>query len=383
MNDPSAPIIVAGHICLDLIPTFSDTDGGLEHLLAPGELVEVGSPVIATGGAVSNTGLALHRLGLPARLLGKVGDDLFGRAVRDVLEQHDGNLAEGLVVAPGEDTSYTLVVSPPGVDRAFMHCPGANHTYRADDVAAEQLQEAHLFHFGYPPLMRTMYADDGAEMASLLERIQHEGLLTSVDMAKPDPTSEAGNVDWRAWLENVLPHVDLFGPSLDEMLFMLGRPAEMPPSAYEAPDLLSEIAGRLLTLGANAVAIKLGSDGLYLRTAGENRRLHRHLPGRWSGREILSPCFETEVVGTTGAGDCTLAGLLAALSRQAAPEEALTLATAVGACSVEAPDSTSGIPRLEAVEQRIRDGWPRCAADLPPSWRRDEEYGVFLGPHDE
>ena len=80
----------------------------------------------------------------------------------------------------------------------------------------------------------------------------------------------------------------------------------------------------------------------------------------WLGVEVLAPCFEPDVLaGTTGSGDATIAGLLAALLRGADPLAAATAATAVGACSVEAPDSTSGIPSWEQVAARIASGWRR------------------------
>ena len=87
----------------------------------------------------------------------------------------------------------------------------------------------------------------------------------------------------------------------------------------------------------------------------------------WRGAEVYAPCFEPDVIaGTTGSGDATIAGLLAALLRGADPLAAATAATAVGACSVEAPDATSGIPSWEQVAARIASGWRRRDATLDP-----------------
>jgi hypothetical protein len=60
----TAQVIVAGHICLDIIPTFEQRVNDLGALLKPGSLVKIGPAVIATGGAISNTGQSLHRLGV-------------------------------------------------------------------------------------------------------------------------------------------------------------------------------------------------------------------------------------------------------------------------------------------------------------------------------
>ena len=61
----------------------------------------MGPAVCATGGAVSNTGLALHHLGVPTSLLGKVGVDLFGGETLNVLRRIDPRLAEGMIVDEG------------------------------------------------------------------------------------------------------------------------------------------------------------------------------------------------------------------------------------------------------------------------------------------
>ncbi|MCG2660728.1 MAG: carbohydrate kinase family protein, partial [Kiritimatiellae bacterium] len=115
----SAPhqAIVAGHIALDIIPIFKTFAGGLNSLLTPGKLIEVGGPVIAAGGAVHNTGLALHRLGIATGLIGKVGDNLLGRAIMELIRAEDRRLTEGMLIVAGENTSYSVVLSPPGVDR--------------------------------------------------------------------------------------------------------------------------------------------------------------------------------------------------------------------------------------------------------------------------
>jgi sugar/nucleoside kinase (ribokinase family) len=123
------------------------------------------------------------------------------------------------------------VISPPGSDRRFLHHPGANDDFSAQDVSEEALQDAHLFHFGYPPLMANMYSNGGRQLLELFQRAKSHGLTTSLDMAYPDPESAAGRADWRAILHNVLPYVDIFVPSLEEILYMLWRQTDVPPSA--------------------------------------------------------------------------------------------------------------------------------------------------------
>jgi len=379
----SATVVVAGHVCLDLIPQLAGRAD-----VRPGRLAVIGPAAVSTGGAVANTGLALHRLGVPVRLVGKVGDDLFGRAVLDVLRGHGPHLADGMVVAIGETTSYSIVISPPGVDRSFLHCPGANDTFAAADVRPEALVGARFFHFGYPPLMRRMYEDGGRELRRLFDVARGAGLATSLDLCQPDPTSDAGRADWRRVLANALPVVDLFQPSIDELLYMLDRPAfdrltgGEPLAAVVDLQRLAAIAGELLDCGSAVVALKLGEHGLYVRTSADRGRIEGFcrragqpdaVPA-WLDRQVLSPCFRAaRVVGTTGSGDCTIAGLLAAVARGEGPVDAATAATAVGACNVEAADATGGVVPWAAVADRVRAGWDR----LPLGLRAD---GVTMEP---
>ena len=321
---PPIEAVVAGHICLDIIPAFPAHGATLE----PGTLIKMGPATISTGGAVSNTGLALHRLGINTQLMGKVGDDLIGRAILDFIGP---TLAAGMIVAKGETSSYTVVINPPGIDRTFLHCTGANDTFTAADISAQKLAGARLFHFGYPTLMQRIYNDGGREMEKIFRQAKQAGLTTSLDMSYPDPKSEAGQVNWPTWLKRVLPHVDIFLPSLDEMQLMLQTKAAAP-----------EIARQLRDWGVKIAGLKMGDKGLLVQ---------------WPDRELRAPCFRVNVAGTTGAGDATIAGFLAGILRGLPAEETMALAAAVGACCCESPDATSGIRSWNETRQRIQAGW--------------------------
>ena len=384
--------VVAGHLCLDLIPDLSPLgEASLAALLRPGQLLEVGPLAVSTGGSVSNTGQALHILGMRTRLMGKLGDDPLGALVRQVVNARGEGLADGMIIDPEAATSYTVIVSPPGTDRIFLHAPAANHTFGADDVRYDVVAQARLFHFGYPPLMRRFYADGGTELVTMFRRVRELGVTTSLDMALPDPASHAGRADWRAILTDVLPWVDVFLPSIEEILFMLR------PDTYEAlveqadgesllpwvtPALLSDVSAELVAMGARVVGLKLGDRGLYLRTAeaATLAAMGAAAPADaadWAGRELWAPCFQAQVVGTTGAGDATIAGFLAALLRGLGVKEAVRMAVGVGACNVEAADAVGGLRSWEATVERIAAGWAQhpLAVDAA-GWRWDAEVGV-------
>ncbi len=101
----------------------------------------------------------------------------------------------------------------------------------------------------------------------------------------------------------------------------------------------------------------------------------------WADQELWAPCFQANVVGTTGSGDSTIAGFLAALLRGQAPAVALTSAVAVGACNVEASDALGGLRSWDATHNRLRAGWPRLPLTLhSPGWEWSPGDGLWRGP---
>jgi sugar/nucleoside kinase (ribokinase family) len=282
------------------------------------------------------------------------------------------------------------VISPPGIDRVFLHCPGANHTFGADDIRYDLVSEARVFHFGYPPYLGRMYAHDGQEMVRMFRRVHESGVTTSLDMAMPDPAGSSGQVDWTAIMRRTMPYVDLFVPSAEEWLFMVDRARFEALSATVGPagmlDALQvgeirSLADEALDMGAQVVVLKLGERGIYMRTAANVSNLGRGGPpdlASWQGRELWVPRFvPSTLVGTTGAGDATIAGFLAAVLRNASPERALTIAAAVGASNVEAADALSGVRTWEETLARIEAGWQKAPLFIE-GWRVDAD-GVWHG----
>jgi sugar/nucleoside kinase (ribokinase family) len=391
------PIVACGHLCIDIIPGFPAAAPGAPPVdwFSPGRLFNVGSPTIGTGGSASNTGLSLHRLGVSARIVARIGDDPLGSLILERVASHGRELTRWIRVVPGETSSYTVVVNPPGIDRIFYHCPGANDAFGEADVEDAVLEGACIFHFGYPPVMRRIFADGGAGLVRLFERARSRGALASLDLSLPDPASESGRVDWKAFLDRVLPRVDVFVPSIEELLFMEDRAAydRLAPKGSETLvrsvtlAQCAELAERALRRGVSAVLIKLGERGAYLRTGphaaaglpgGPSGK-----PGGWRGRELFTPIFQAaRVAGTTGSGDATIAGFLASIAKGLPAEDSLTMAVAVGACCVEAPDAVSGVRSWDETAERVKSGWRRGPSTVPEGgWSRGPD-GTWHGPND-
>ncbi len=356
--------VVCGHLCLDLLPQMDRVP--LSAFASPGKLFEVGSLQLATGGVVSNTGLALHRLGVDVRLTAKVGADLIGRATLDLLRERNPALTQAIKVDQTQPGAYSIVLAPEHTDRIFLHCTGPNQTFSAADVDVDLVAQARLFHFGYPTLLPRFLEDDGRELAALFQAIQQRDVITSMDLSFPDPAGVSGRLNWRRWFERTLPYVDLFVPSLNEVQFMLRRADfERWGGSFEALgswDYVRDFAAELLEIGGCAVVgFKLGRAGVYLR-ANDRERLLR-LPGSlvdaeaWADQEAMQPAFNVTIAGTTGAGDAAYAGLIAALLRGCSIEDCARWAAAVGACCVEAISATDGILTWDETQQRLDAGW--------------------------
>ncbi len=390
-------IVVAGHICFDVIPTFPTLEGqDSSRVFIPGKLIEVGRVAVSTGGPVSNTGLALKRLGMRVALMGKVGEDFFGEAILARLKAQ--RIEQGMRRVSGEQSSYTIVISPPGMDRMFLHCPGTNNTFGVADVDFGLVKQAKLFHLGYPPLMEMLYRNDGRELAEIFRRTKELGVTTSLDMALPDVNAPAGQVDWKPILAATLPHVDLFMPSAEETLFMLARDEFLRKKAEAgARDMLdfftaqeiSDLASLLLEYGAKIICIKCGYKGLYLRTASKAvlERIGATKPRpleNWANRELWEPSFVVEqIASATGSGDSAIAGFLAAYVRGEEVEMCLRYGCAVGGENVMELDAVSGVESWEETTALIRSGWKKRALELPePEWRFDDQRQLWYGQDD-
>ena len=236
------------------------------------------------------------------------------------------------------------------------------------------------------------YRRGGSELVDLFRRAKQTGVTTSLDMTLPDTAGDSGQADWPAILSAALPYVDIFLPSIEELLFMLRRDTydllqEAAGSGslvkLVTPELLHSLSSQLLDLGVKIAGIKLGERGFYLRTAGENAlagigRGKPADPGAWADQTLWAPAFQVNMVGTTGAGDSAIAGFLAGLVRGLGPCAALSAAAAVGACNVEAADAQSGLLAWEDTLQRIAAGWPQHPLALSPdSWSWDQVHGVW------
>ncbi len=348
--------VVAGHLCLDISPAFAYAQSqSIEELFRPGRLVNMDGVTISSGGPVSNTGFAMARLGLNVCPMANIGTDQFGTLLAQIADKETGG---GVRRQPGVSTSYSIVLSPPGIDRIILHDPAGNNVFTADDIDYEEVAQATCFHFGYPPLMKKVYENDGEELTRIFSRAKAVGAVTSLDMSLPDVSSESGRVNWPVALEKVLPYVDLFLPSIEEALFMLDR------SEYDR--ILKLCAGddftryldfakiralgeRILQMGSKLAFIKCGAHGVYIKTSDKEEMASIGKPD-WSRREIFQPTYHVDnFKSALAGGDTTIAGFLSAMIRGYSFEDCARIACKTGALCCTTLDSISGMRPIEQI----------------------------------
>ena len=259
--------VVGGYLGVDIAPGFAAGRPAIPavEFFRPGKLVETKGLSVSLGGVVANTGLAMKRFGQRVELMGCVGCDALAEIVMAELKRHGAT--RGIRINRRAGTGYGIVLAPPGMDRMFFEDPGSNAFFTAKDIDYLRVAQSRLFHFGYPPLMRRLWAAEGAELKKLFKQVRKLGVATSLDMTLPDTDSPAGQADWGKILANTLPCVDIFMPSIEEILFMLepeqyagllagaaGRDMvdAIPQELYE------QLATQVLAMGVKVVMIKIG-----------------------------------------------------------------------------------------------------------------------------
>jgi len=271
------------------------------------------------GGDCLNTAAALSKLGCKVAFSGKIGDDMMGGFLKNTLID-SGIDIRSLSVAKTEGTSSVIVAVNPAGERTFLYCSGANGTFGYEDIDLSLIGQAKAVHVGGTfklPLF------DGAGAARLFKAAKDAGKQTSMD--------NTWDVTGR-WLDTIrpcFPYLDYYMPSYGEARLIAG---------CDGPE---EIAGRLLAEGVSHVVLKMGRRGGFYKDADQ---------------KFYFPAFDVPVKDTTGAGDCFVAGFLAALLRREPPEDAARLAAACSAFCIQSLGATAGVPDMETLEGFLSSG---------------------------
>ena len=304
---------------------------------APKSTDAAGYPTLAanTGGAPGNFLAALNKYGCSVAMLGKVGDDMFGRLLLNTLNTA-GIETRGVIVDPDQFTTLAFVSLDASGNRdfSFARKPGADTCLTPDELDQALIADSRVFHFGTLSL-----TDDPAREATrrAIALAKQHGRLISLDpnLRKPLwPSMDAA----REAIEWSLRQADIVKISDEEIEFMWG----IEPEAG-AQKLLDEY-------GASLVYATLGPKGC-------------HVANRNGATTVASPTG-IHVVDTTGAGDIFGGSAMSHfLKLNKAPGDvtveelaAITrFACTAASLSTQRHGGISSVPELSEVEAKLAE----------------------------
>src|SRR6185369_3719826 len=145
-----------------------------------GRLIESEPLVLTTGGIVSNSGIALARLGMRVAAFTYVGDDEWAEVIRHRYAA-EGIDTSALVTHPTGATSTTAVLIDPSGERTFVHCVGAPRLLDKEAMLGrlDLFAKSRAMLIGYYPLMRNLQPD----LPEIFAAIRETGCLTALDAA--------------------------------------------------------------------------------------------------------------------------------------------------------------------------------------------------------
>jgi fructokinase len=317
-----ADVVCMGELLIDFVPTESGV-----------ALVDASAFKKAPGGAPANVAVGLSRLGISSAFMGKVGDDDFGRFLAQTLE--DNGVDTGpLVYSKEARTALAFVSLTAEGERDFMFYrhPSADMLFEPAEVDEAAIRQAKVFHYGSislisePSKSATLHAVEIAQDAGLL--ISYDPNLRLPLWSGEEAAREGMLLGWE--------HATVIKASVEEIRFLTG-------------DMdLAQSVKQLWRPALKLLVVTMGKEGCHYFTAEANQRI---------------PGFEVDVVDTTGAGDGFVAGLLMGVVQhpdlwrdEAALEEMLLFANAVGALTTTERGAIPALPEWEAATALMRIG---------------------------
>lgn len=290
-----------------------------------GKLSLVGSMKLFSGGCAMNASVDLSKLSSSVAMLGMVGNDGFGKFLKEELEKYNVN-TEGLVENDSINTSSSVVLVDSGGERSFLHSIGANGVFAENNVHYPAIENSKIVFVAGSLLMPSF---DGAGCAVTLKKARGMGKITVLDTAWDDTGR------WMKTLEPCLPYVDYFIPSIEEAQMLSGE---------TEPEKIAQV---FFNKGVKSVVVKLGKKGCYMQES-------KNQEG------IYIPTYDKiKPVDTTGAGDSFCAGFLYGLAKGKSMLHACQIANAVGTHCIMAFGASTGIKPYSEIEKFIIEngGW--------------------------
>ncbi|MCS7221198.1 MAG: ribokinase [Anaerolineae bacterium] len=281
------------------------------RLPARGENILAYRLKIGPGGKGANAAVAAARLGARSILIGRIGDDYFGREELAALRAEGVN-TDAVSIDLEVQTGAAVVMVDDEGENTILVIIGANDRLTPEHVEAGLAPhwdhlDAVLINFEVPP----------AAVAAAVNAAHAHGVPAIVDAGPP-----------RAFGPEIWGRATVISPNALEAAALVGHPVEDEAAAEAA-------ARELLNGGPQAVVLKRGAAGALLVT----REGAQHIPA-----------FRVNVVDTTGAGDAFSGALVVALAEGKPLPEAVRFANAAGALAVTRVGTLPAMPTRAEVE---------------------------------
>lgn len=302
-------VIVFGSLNTDLVTV-------VPRLPVAGETLTGRNFFTAAGGKGANQAVAAARLGVPTRLVGRVGNDAFGAELISGLRQ-SGVRTEGIVPDESTHSGVASITVDEAGENTIAIVAGANG--RVDESDVERLRQ---WLSGATALLLQLEVPMNAVVAAA-RAAQQEGIPVILD---PAPTPEL-------LPEKLYELVDTLTPNQVEASQLVGFPVTDRDSATKA-------AKQLRDRGVGRAIVKLGAKGVVCVTATDT---------------MFVPAFAVDAVDTVAAGDAFNGALAAALAHQLPLRQALVWGAAAGALSVTKSGAQPSLPERSAFEAFLQE----------------------------
>lgn len=294
-----------------------------------------GNPVFLAnpGGAPCNVLAMLNKLGYRTAFIGKVGEDIFGRQLRGVLNSI-GIDTTGLAVDPKIHTTLAFVEKKPDGDRdfSFYREPGADMMLREDEVSEELIKDTRIFHFG---TLSLTHEENSKATKKAVRTATEYGVTISFDPNLREPLWNSLQDAWKAF-DYGLRHCDILKISDNEILWFTGKEDYDEALAYLRDHY-----------GIKLILLTLGKEG------------SRAVCGNY---DVTVPGFvQANTVDTTGAGDTFMGSSLSYLLEhdlntltEEDLKEMLTFANAAASIVTTRKGALLSMPERAEVEALIK-----------------------------
>ena len=274
------------------------------------------------GGDTLNATIAASRLGARAAYITRLGGDIFGDALMELMLRE--RIDVSAVVRDGDAPTGLYFVT---------HGPGGHHfTYRRKDSAASAMTAESLDH----ALIRSTKILHASGISQAISGTAAVAVSAAMQLARTAGATISYDTNYRPRLWSVAEAWPVIAASV-AVADIVKTSAEDCAALIGLSDPQA-IADHLLSLGAGAVLVTLGRDGVLLAERGAAQ----HIPG-----------FAVNAVDATGAGDAFTGAMLAELAAGRSLEAAAQFGNAAAALSTQGYGAIAPLPRRAEVESLL------------------------------